>query len=151
VRTGRVLSAAVIQVPIKRVLILFCAPLLALGMNACASTSSSNAFKGESHAVAQTIINLQTEATAGEAAKICENLLSSTVTTRLNSAPGGCTRALKNQLAQVDTPELTVQEVQPHGATSASAQVKSTYAGKSKISTLMLVKENGAWKISKLG
>ena len=68
-QTGRVLSAAVIQVPIKRVLILFCAPLLALGMNACASTSSSNAFKGESHAVAQTIINLQTEATAGEAAR----------------------------------------------------------------------------------
>ena len=34
---------------------------------------------------------------------------------------------------------------------SASAEVKSTYAGKIKITTLTLVKENGVWKISKLG
>ncbi len=36
----------------------------------------------------------------------------------------------------------------PHGSTSASAEVKSTYAGKVKITTLTLVKENGVWKIS---
>jgi hypothetical protein len=29
--------------------------------------------------------------------------------------------------------------------------VKSTYAGKAKLTTVTLVKENGAWKISKLG
>jgi hypothetical protein len=29
--------------------------------------------------------------------------------------------------------------------------VRSTYAGKKRISTLLLVKENGKWKISKLG
>ena len=29
--------------------------------------------------------------------------------------------------------------------------MKSTYAGKTKITTLTLVKENGVWKISKLG
>jgi len=149
--TSRVLSAAVIQVPLKRALMLLCAPLLALGMSSCASTTTTSSYKGENHAVAQTIANLQTEATAGEAQKICATLLSSTVTARLSSAHGGCTQALKNQLTQVDTPELTVQEVQQHGATSASAQVKSTYAGKSKLSTLTLVKEAGKWKISGLG
>jgi len=130
---------------------LLCVPLLALGVSACAGTTSSNDYKGENHAVAAAIANLQTEATAGEAQKICSDVLASTVTARLDSQPGGCKRALKDQLSQVDTPTLTVQEVKPLGATSASAEVKSTYAGNSKVTTITLVKENGAWKISSLG
>jgi hypothetical protein len=140
----------VVTVSIKRALALLCVPLLALGFSACAG-SSSNDYKGENHAVAETISNLQTYATAGEAQKICSDLLASAVTARLDSAPGGCKRALKDQISQVDTPTLTVQEVQSHGPTSASAGVKSTYSGKSKFTTITLVKENGAWKISKLG
>lgn len=138
------------SVPLKRALALLCAPLLAVGMSACASTTSSGSFKGEPHAIAQTISSLQTEATAGEAKKICANLLSSSVTARLRSASGGCTQAIKNQLSQIDTLELTVESILPKTATSASAQVKSTYAGKNKISTVTLVKEDGKWKISKL-
>jgi uncharacterized lipoprotein YehR (DUF1307 family) len=136
---------------IKRALVLLIAALLAVGVTACASTTSTSSFKGENHAVAQAIANLQTEAAAGEAKKICASLLASAVTARLNSAHEGCTQALKGQLAQVDTPELTVQEVQQYSATSAGAQVKSTYAGKSKVRTMTLVKEAGKWKISKLG
>jgi hypothetical protein len=146
-----VLSAAVMPVSIKRALLLLCVPLLALGVSACASTSTLSSFKGEEHAVAQVIANLQTEATAGEAQKICSEELASTVTARLNSVPGGCKQALKSQLSQVDTQELTVEKVHPHGSTSASAEVKSTYAGKIKITTLTLVKEDGVWKISSLG
>jgi hypothetical protein len=130
---------------------LLCVPLLALGVSACAGTTSSNDYKGENHAVAAAIANLQTYATAGEAQKICSEVLASAVTARLDSQPGGCKRALKDQLSQVDTPTLTVQEVKPLGATGASAEVKSTYAGNSKVTTITLVKEDGAWKISKLG
>jgi hypothetical protein len=130
---------------------LLCVPLLALGASACASTSSVSSFKGENHAVAQTISDLQTYGTAGEAQKICSEVLSRAVTARLDSARGGCKQALKSQLSQVDTPELTIEEVKQHGATSASAEVKSTYAGKSKVTTVTLVKEDGAWKISQLG
>ena len=134
-----------------RPLALLFAPLLALGVSACASTASSSSFKGEQHAVAQVISNFQSEATAGEAQKICSEVLSRAVTARLDSARGGCKQALKSQLSQVDTPELTIEEVKQHGATSASAEVKSTYAGKSKVTTVTLIKEDGAWKISKLG
>jgi hypothetical protein len=134
----------------KRGLALLCVSLLAVGMTACASTTSSSSFKGESHTVAQTISNLQSEATAGEAKKICMDLLSSAVTTRLSVARGGCTQAVKSQLTEVDTPELTIQSIQLRGA-SASAQVKSTYAGKKRVGTILLVKENGKWKISRLG
>jgi Putative lumazine-binding len=132
---------------------LLCVPLLALGVSACASTTSSSSFKGEPHEVAQAIVSLQSEAAAGEAQKICEELLSSSVTARLSagrSPIGGCTQALKSQLTGVDSPELTIGSIQLH-STSASATVKSVYAGKSRISTLSLVKEDGKWKISKLG
>jgi hypothetical protein len=141
----------VISVPLKRALLLFCAPLLALGVSACASTASVSSFKGEEHAVAQVVSNLQSYGTAGEAQRICTDLLSSTVLARLHSSPGGCKQALKNQLSQVDTPEVTVEKVQLHDATGASAEVKSTYAGKAKLTTVTLVKEGNAWKISKLG
>jgi hypothetical protein len=129
---------------------LLCVPLLALGASACASTSSVSSFKGENHAVAQTISDLQTYGTAGEAQKIC-SVLSRPVTARLDLAQGGCKQALKTQLSQVDTPEVTVEKVQVHGTTSATAEVKSTYAGKAKLTTVTLVKEDGAWKISQLG
>jgi hypothetical protein len=138
-------------VSIKRGLVLLCVPLLALGASACASTSTLSSFKGEEHAVAQVVSNLQSYGTAGEAQKICADLLSSAVTTRLHSSPGGCEHALKEQLSQVDTPEVTVEKVQIHGTTSSTAEVKSTYAGKAKLTTVTLVKEDGAWKISKLG
>lgn len=139
-----------VSIPIKRALALLLAPLLAVGVAACASTTSSSSFKGESHTVAQVIANLQSEATAGEAKKICTEELSSAVTTRLSAARGGCTQAVKDQLSEVDTPELTIQSIQLRG-TSASAQVKSTYAGKKRLSTLTLLKEAGKWKISGLG
>jgi hypothetical protein len=134
-------------VSLKRALALLCAALLAVVVSACASTTSSS-FKGESHAVAQTISDLQTYGTAGEAQKICSEVLSRAVTARLDSAQGGCKQALKSQLSQVDTPELTVEKIQLHGATSATAEVKSTYAGKAKLTTVTLVKEDSAWKIS---
>jgi hypothetical protein len=141
----------VISVPTRRALLLLCAPLLALGASACASTSTLSSFKGEEHAVAEVVSNLQSYGTAGEAQRICTDLLSSTVVASLRSSPGGCKQALKNQLSQVDTPEVTVEKVQLHGATGANAEVKSTYAGKAKLTTVTLVKEDGAWKISKLG
>jgi hypothetical protein len=129
---------------------LLCVPLLALGVTACASTTSSSSFKGEPHEVAQAVVSLQSEAVAGEAQKICKDLLSSAVTARLSAAQGGCTQALKSQLVEVDSPELTIQSVQLHGA-SASVTVKSIDAGKSRSGTLSLVKEGGKWKISGLG
>jgi hypothetical protein len=141
----------VISVSPKRALLLLCAPLLALGASACASTSTLSTFKGEDHAVALVVSDLQSYGTAGEAQRICTNLLASTVTASLRSASGGCKHALKEQLSQVDTPEVTVEKVQLHGATGATAEVKSTYAGKAKLTTVTLVKEDGAWKISKLG
>jgi len=128
--------------------------LLAAGLSACASTSSSNGLKGEPHAAAQAIAELQSAATAGEAGKICEQLLASALVSRLNASAGGCQQAIKAQLEAIETFEVTIRSVtlgRPGAKQTATANVKSVFAGKNRESTLTLVKEGGKWRISGLG
>ena len=73
---------------------------------------------------------------------------------RLNAAPGGCRRAVKDQLAEVDNLDLTVESVAVHAAgaaRSATAVVSSTFAGKKRRTTLSLTFESGSWKLSCVG
>jgi hypothetical protein len=154
----------------RRVPALLCWPLFAVGLTACGTAVSTSAFKGEQHEVAQTVANLQTDATAGEDKKICTNDLASAVVARLGGA-SRCEAAIKSQLDQVDNLEVSVQSVtlgspakprrasKPGGAgkrrapslATASARVKSIHSGKHAESTVSLVKEDGKWKISALG
>jgi hypothetical protein len=61
----------------------------------------------------------------------------------------GCRRAIKNQLAEIDSLDVTVQAVHVNGAAhTATAQVKSTRSGKSQPGALLLVREGGKWKVS---
>lgn len=137
--------------PLKRASALICCPVLVAVLTGCATTTSTSAFKGAQHEVAQVISNLQSEATAGEEKKICTDVLASGVVARLNKSPGGCEAAIKSQLGEVDSFELTVQTVQVNAAgTGADARVKSIYAGKNAIAGMTLVKEAGKWKVSGL-
>jgi hypothetical protein len=135
----------------RRPLAMLCATLLSGGLAACASTVSTSSFKGVQHEVAQTISNLQTDATAGNERKICANDLAKTVIAHLGGTRG-CEATIKNQLSQVDSMELNVQSVTvgPAGR-SASASVRSIHAGKSRPGNLSLVKEGGKWKVSPPG
>ena len=70
------------------------------------------------------------------------------LTARLRSA-GGCEAVLKNQLHEIDALNMTIESINVSGTnTRALARVKSTYSGKSRITTLTLVKEGSRWKIS---
>jgi copper chaperone CopZ len=122
-------------------------PLLAMGLGACASTTSTSSFKGEQHAVAQAVSNLQSHATALEAKKICGEDLAAANVARLNAATGGCKRAIETQLKEIDSFETTVESIKISGD-RATAQVKSIDSGKNAIATLTLVKEGGKWRIS---
>jgi hypothetical protein len=141
-------------VPVKRSLAVLCAALPGVGLSACGTTASvSNKFKGEEHEVAQAIANLQPDATGANEQRICTNDLASAVVTRLSSARGGCTQAIKNQLGEIDSFELGVQSVQvsAHGPQrTAIARVKSVYSGKTVARMVTLVKEGERWKISSL-
>jgi hypothetical protein len=138
-------------VPVNRLPALVCAPLLAVGLIACGNSTSTAGLKGEAKEVAQTISNLQSDATARNEKKICANDLANTVVTGLEGAKGGCAQAMKNQLAEVDSFELTVQSVQVNAArtpATATARVKGVFKGKTRLATVSLVKEAGKWKIS---
>src|ERR1700677_877593 len=97
---------------LERTLALLCASLLAVGLAACGTGSTvSSSFKGEEHEVAQTIANLQSDATVGEQEKICASLLSSALVKQLSTIKGGCAQAIKNQIAQVDSFVVSVKSV----------------------------------------
>jgi hypothetical protein len=135
----------------RRPLALLCAPLCAVTLTACASTVSTTGFKGASQQVAQTIANLQTDVTAGAQKKICANDLAAATVARLGGSKG-CEAAIKSQLTQVDSFEVSVLSVKlAKIETSATAQVKSIHQGKSSLSSLSLVKEGAKWKISGAG
>ena len=125
-----------------------CALAVAVGVSACAETASTGKFSGESHNVAQTVSNFQSDATAEDEKKLCEEDLAATLTVKLGRV-GGCQAVLKAQLHEIDALGLTIESISLNG-THALAHVKSTYSGKSRISTFALVKEGTRWKISGL-
>jgi hypothetical protein len=122
---------------------------LAGGVTACAETASTSNFKGESHNVAQTVSNFENDATSLDQKKVCENDLAAVLTTRLRSV-GGCQTVLKSQLREIDALTMSIESISVNG-TKASARVKSTFSGKSRVATLTLVKEGSKWKVAGVG
>jgi hypothetical protein len=128
-----------------------CPALVALALLGCGQTVSTSSFKGEQHEVAQQLSNLQSEVNTADQGKVCSNELASTVVARLNAAKGGCKSAVKDALAQIDNTNLAVDSVTLGGSTAkptATASVRTTYSGKTRRSTVSLVKEEGIWKIA---
>ena len=145
--------------PRKRIGAPLCATVLALGAAGCGTASTStSAFKGEQHEVAQAIANLQSNLTSSDQKKVCTEDLAASVVAGLRYAAGsstgpaaGCEQAIKKQLTEIDNLELSVDSVTLTSGGSeptAQARVRSIYEGKTRISTLILVKEGGKWKLS---
>ncbi|HEY7935216.1 MAG TPA: hypothetical protein VID48_15460 [Solirubrobacteraceae bacterium] len=122
--------------------------VLAGGLAACGETVSSGSFSGESKAVAQVISNFQSDVSSADEKSLCQKDLASNIRGGLSKG-GGCQQTIKKQLGQLDTFTLKISSIDVKG-TSATARVSSTYSGKSKMSTLDLVKEGTHWRISGL-
>jgi nucleotidyltransferase/DNA polymerase involved in DNA repair len=121
---------------------------VALGVAACGETSSSTGnYKGESQHVAQTISNLQSDATSSNASKVCSRDLAQSVVERLQAGGSSCKQALESQLREIDTYSLAVESISVKG-NAATATIKSTWSGTQRVHTLSLVKEDGSWKVS---
>ncbi|MGH2832379.1 MAG: nuclear transport factor 2 family protein [Solirubrobacteraceae bacterium] len=134
-------------IAIKRLAVVLLAALPPVALAACGEVVATSSFKGENKAVAQIISNFQNDVSTANKGNICQKDLASALTARLNSASGGCQEVIKNQLGQIDTFSLNINSITVKGS-SAQAQVKSTYSGKTRVSTLTLVKEGGKWKVS---
>jgi hypothetical protein len=131
----------------RRCLVLLCLPL-ALAACGTSTPATKAGFTGAKHEVAETIADLQSNASASEPKKICSEDLAAGVVRRLGGAKG-CETAVKRQLGQVDSLEVAIESVRiATGGDSATATVRSIHEGKTHASTLSLVKESGKWKIS---
>ena len=127
------------------------APLLAVGLAACASTVSTSSFTGAARTVAQRVSDYQSHVAAGDAQKVCQDDLSAALRARLGATGGSCAQVVKRQLVSVDDYEATVVKngIAIAGAT-ATAHVRSTWSGKTRTVTLQLVKQAGGWRIAGL-
>jgi hypothetical protein len=123
--------------------------LSALALAACGETVSTEKYKGEEKAVAQRISEFQSDATASDQKKVCENDLAAAVKAKLGSTGSSCQEALKHQLSQIDTLELKIRSIAVKGNT-AVAHVTSTWSGKTKESVVALNREGTAWRIAAL-
>ena len=116
-----------------------CAPLLALGVSTAAPARvTTTRIQGRSHAVAQTISNLQTDATARERAEdLRERPRRAPWSSRLG-AQGGCEAAIKTQLNEIDTFELSgrVGEVERGGTAPPRRAGKQRQCGQDPSSTV---------------
>jgi hypothetical protein len=133
--------------PTRHLCIAAMATICAIGLAACGEVVSTGSFKGEKGIVAQRISQFQSDATKGENETICHNDLAAALKTRLQSDGGNCKQAIKDQLVGVDTFSLSITSIDISGG-MATALVKSNYAGKTKPSKLLLVREDRTWKIS---
>jgi ABC-type lipoprotein release transport system permease subunit len=130
-----------------------CAAILALAglaLGACGQTVSTSSFKGEQHEVAQALANLQSHVSTSDESKLCTDDLARAVVARLISARGGCKAVIKDQLGQIDNTNMEVDSIAFGGAgaqRTATASVRSVYGGKTRRSTVRLVKEAGKWKL----
>src|ERR1700761_8104198 len=95
----------------RRLTTLTAAGAVALLLGACGSTVATSKFSGAKRDVAETISNLQSDVTAGEHKKVCENDWAA----KGVQGPGGkkgCESAVKTQLSEIDSTELTIEGIE---------------------------------------
>jgi hypothetical protein len=113
--------------------------------------TSANDFKGTEKAVAQTIEDLQSDATSRKPSAICNDVLSKALADKLKSGGNDCAGEMEKITGDADDFELEVTDVTVTGST-ATAKVKAR-RGKEKnaTTTFSLVREDGDWRLSNFG
>jgi hypothetical protein len=124
---------------------------LALPLTACGASQTSNSaseFKGQQAAVAELVDQLATAGRAGDAEKICTEILSKQLVAELKGAGGDCVTEMDRAIDDASDFDLTVRSVKVTGDT-ATAQVRQGDTGTT--ATFTFVKEGGGWRASALG
>jgi hypothetical protein len=122
---------------------------LLLPLASCAAqTSGAGKFKGQSQQVAQVVSDLSAAGRAGNAAKICDDILAKELVQQLRSAGGDCQSEMKSAIQDATDYDLQVANVKVSG-NRATAQVRQGKQG--RVVSFTFVKENGGWRASDLG
>jgi hypothetical protein len=123
--------------------------LLVLSLAGCSGTQSSKSnFNGEAGSVAGVVDDLAAAGRAGNAKKICTDILARRLVQELRSAGGDCQSEMKAAIQDASDYDLRVASVKVTGA-SATARVRQGAHGRT--ATFSFVKENGGWRASALG
>jgi hypothetical protein len=126
---------------------LLAALVLPLAGCAASSTNSGN-FKGQAQQVAQVVADLSAAGRAGDASKICTDILAKELVQQLRAAGGDCETEMKSAIQDATDYNLQVANVQVSG-NKATAKVRQGKKG--QVVTFTFVKENGNWRASSLG
>src|SRR3954447_10744740 len=118
-------------------------PALAAAGCGAAQTNSSSKFKGEQGQVAKVVDDLSSAGQHKDAAKICKNILSTSLVAQLKAAGGDCQQEMKKAIDDADTYDLQVQGVSIDG-NQAQAHVRQGTKG--PFATFQFVRENGGWR-----
>jgi hypothetical protein len=124
---------------------------LALLVSACGTSRGSGGtpkLKGDQAKVADVVDNLAAAGRNGNAAKICNEILSKELIQELKSVGGDCVTEMDRAIKDASDYDLRVTAVKVNGP-SATATVRQGADGKT--ATFTFIKENGAWKASALG
>ena len=131
----------------RTVALLLAAAGIATGCGTGGSNSSAD-FTGPKKDVAKAVEDFESAARRSDQAKICRDLLATSLIDTLRAGGRSCDSAVSDALDDADTFDMTVKSVTVSGST-ATAVVDSKE--KSANDTFKLEKVGGRWKIASLG
>jgi len=125
------------------------AALVAAGLLGCGGGEDEpKPITGPAKRVADKIAALERATATRDFAVICNDLFSSAV--RRRAGGGGCRAQLRRTAAGVRNPRIRVRRIDIEG-NKATASVTTRAKGQAPVQdTLVLVREDGAWRISQL-
>jgi hypothetical protein len=109
----------------------------------------TGSFQGAEKDVAQALDDLTDAARRKDGGRVCSELLAKALVDKLD-ANGGCSKALDDQLDDVDVAALDVDDVTVSG-NCATAKVRAEFNGDKMTSTLKLALEDRRWRLAGLG
>jgi hypothetical protein len=120
--------------------------LLAAALAGCGTSSSSGgSFAGEEKQIADQVGELDSAGRAGDAKKICDEVLARALRERLTAAGTTCQTEVDKAVKDADDFDLTVEDVAITGD-KATARVR----GRGGVRTLGFVREGSDWRASSL-
>ena len=131
---------------------LFAVPLViaVLGSGCTGGGSSADDFAGEEKNVADKVEQLQSAGESGDAAAICDEILSRQLREQIQEAGSSCEQEIDKALDDADGFELDVEDVTISG-TEATARVSGSDDGERGVREFEFVREGTDWRATSLG
>jgi len=124
--------------------------LASLAAGCAGSSSSAGKFKGEEKNVAEQVEKLQSAGQTGDAAEICDDVLSKALREQVEAPGSNCEQELDKALKDADDFDIDVEDVTITG-TRATAKVKGRDRGTDRVRELEFVREGPDWRATSLG